>query len=98
MLFHLWSVYLISSIKTLEIRMLSFFVYIAQLEELSAHDLRQRYGYKLAEHIPQHQLAKIMGLDNIDSTIIYVKSTRSPFRKKRFTLAIRLHIPFEPEK
>jgi len=48
----------------------------AQLEELSAHDLRHRFGYKMAENLPPQQLAQIMGLDNTETTMVYVNAAR----------------------
>lgn len=49
----------------------------AGLEGLSAHDLRHRFGYVMAEKTPLHRLAQIMGHDSLDTTLIYVQATRS---------------------
>nr|WP_246258858.1 tyrosine-type recombinase/integrase [Kroppenstedtia pulmonis] len=49
----------------------------AGLEGLSAHDLRHRFGYVMAEKTPLHRLAQIMGHDSLDTTMIYVQATRS---------------------
>ncbi|CAG7631965.1 tyrosine-type recombinase/integrase [Paenibacillus allorhizosphaerae] len=49
----------------------------ARLEGLSAHDLRHRFGYVMAENTPLHRLAQIMGHDSLDTTMIYVKATRA---------------------
>jgi len=46
----------------------------ARLEGLSAYDLRHRFGYVMAEHTPLHRLAQMMGHDNMDTTMIYVKN------------------------
>jgi len=45
----------------------------AGLEGLSSHDLRHRFGYAMAEHVPLHRLAEMMGHTNPDRTMIYVK-------------------------
>jgi len=48
----------------------------ARIEGLSAHHLRHRFGYVMAENTPLHRLAQIMGHDSLDTTMIYVKATR----------------------
>jgi integrase/recombinase XerD len=50
---------------------------LADLEGLSAHDLRHRFGYRMAVKTPLHRLARIMGHDSLDTTMIYVQATRS---------------------
>lgn len=50
---------------------------LARLEGFSAHDLRHRFGYVMAENTPLHRLAQIMGHDSLDTTMIYVKATRA---------------------
>ncbi|MFH5183826.1 tyrosine-type recombinase/integrase [Paenibacillus sp. TAB 01] len=50
---------------------------LAQLEGLSANDLRHRFGYVMAENTPLHRLAQIMGHDSLDTTMIYVKTTHT---------------------
>lgn len=49
----------------------------ARLEGLSAHDLRHRFEYAMAENTPLHRLAQIMGHNSLDTTIIYVKAPRA---------------------
>lgn len=49
---------------------------MAKLEGLSAHDLRHRFGYVMAENTPLHRLAQIMGHDSLDTTMNYVNATR----------------------
>lgn len=49
----------------------------ARLKGLSAHDLRHRFGYVMAENTPLHRLAQIMGHDSLDTTMIYIKATRA---------------------
>ncbi|MEV2621764.1 tyrosine-type recombinase/integrase [Paenibacillus larvae] len=54
----------------------------ARLKGLSAHDLRHRFGYVMAENTPLHRLAQIMGHDSLDTTMIYVKATRSDLQSE----------------
>lgn len=49
---------------------------LAKLDGFSAHDLRHRFGYVMAERTPLHRLAQIMGHDNLNTTLIYVKATQ----------------------
>ncbi|CAM4038698.1 tyrosine-type recombinase/integrase [Cohnella lubricantis] len=55
---------------------------VARLEGLSAHDLRHRFGYVMAENTPLHRLAQIMGHDSLDTTMIYVKATRADLQSE----------------
>ncbi len=54
----------------------------ARLEGLSAHDLRHRFGYVMAENTPLHRLAQIMGHDSLDTTMIYVQATRADLQSE----------------
>ncbi len=54
----------------------------ARLEGLSAHDLRHRFGYVMADNTPLHRLAQIMGHDSLDTTMIYVKATRADLQSE----------------
>lgn len=47
----------------------------AGLAELRPHDLRHRFGYRMAETVPLHRLAQIMGHDSLDTTLIYIQGT-----------------------
>lgn len=49
---------------------------LANLDGFSAHDLRHRFGYVMAERTPLHRLAQIMGHDNLNTTMIYVRATQ----------------------
>lgn len=49
---------------------------LAKVEDLSCHDLRHRFGYRMAERVPLHRLAQIMGHDSLDTTMVYVRGTR----------------------
>ena len=58
------------------------YVQAATLTHVSPHDLRHRFGYRMAEAIPLHRLAQIMGHDSLDTTMIYVRGTRSDLQKE----------------
>ncbi len=47
----------------------------AGLPALRPHDLRHRFGYRMAETVPLHRLAQIMGHDSLDTTLIYIRGT-----------------------
>ena len=49
---------------------------LAKVEDVSCHDLRHRFGYRMAEKTPLHRLAQIMGHDSLDTTMVYVKGTQ----------------------
>lgn len=44
--------------------------------DIHPHDLRRRFGYRMAKSTPLHRLAQIMGHDSLDTTMIYVKATQ----------------------
>ncbi len=48
----------------------------AQVTDVSPHDLRHRFGYRMAEVVPLHRLAQIMGHDSLDTTMLYIRGTR----------------------
>ena len=48
----------------------------AQVNDVSPHDLRHRFGYRMAEFVPLHRLAQIMGHDSLDTTLLYVQGTK----------------------
>jgi len=48
---------------------------LARVEDVSPHDLRHRFGYRMADKVPLHRLAQIMGHDSLDTTMIYVRGT-----------------------
>lgn len=54
----------------------------ARLVDVSPHDLRHRFGYRMAEAVPLHRLAQIMGHDSLDTTMTYIKATRSDLQKE----------------
>lgn len=47
----------------------------AGVSRLRSHDLRHRFGYRMAERVPLHRLAQIMGHDSLDTTMLYVQGT-----------------------
>jgi integrase/recombinase XerC len=82
------SIYLFPSHKTgtvMTTRALGYLVSkyarLARLEPISPHDLRHRFGYRMAELVPLHRLAQIMGHDSLDTTMVYVRSTRGDLQK-----------------
>jgi integrase/recombinase XerC len=54
---------------------------LAKVEDLSPHDLRHRFGYRMAAGVPLHRLAQIMGHDSLDTTMIYVRSTKGDLQQ-----------------
>lgn len=53
----------------------------AQVIDLSPHDLRHRFGYRMAEVVPLHRLAQIMGHDSLDTTMLYVRGTKQDLQQ-----------------
>lgn len=54
---------------------------MANIEALSPHDLRHRFGYRLAEsNTPIHRIAQLMGHDSYNTTMIYIKGTQADLR------------------
>jgi integrase/recombinase XerD len=54
---------------------------IAGVEDISPHDLRHRFGYRMAKTVPLHRLAQIMGHDSLDTTMVYVRGTSEDLQK-----------------
>jgi integrase/recombinase XerD len=50
---------------------------LAKLEDVSPHDLRHRFGYRMAESVPIHRLAQILGHNSLDTTMIYIRGTKA---------------------
>lgn len=55
---------------------------LAKLKNVSSHDLRHRFGYRMAKSVPLHRLAQIMGHDSLDTTLIYIKGTRADLQQE----------------
>lgn len=51
------------------------YVRIAGLTDVRPHDLRHRFGYRMAAVVPLHRLAQMMGHDSLDTTLLYVRGT-----------------------
>ncbi|MDF5716223.1 MAG: site-specific integrase [Rhizonema sp. NSF051] len=60
------------------------YAHIASLTDVSPHDLRHRFGYRMAQVVPLHRLAQIMGHDSLDTTMIYIRGTQSDLQKEGF--------------
>jgi integrase/recombinase XerD len=54
----------------------------ARVPDLSPHDLRRRFGYRMAEAVPLHRLAQIMGHDSLDTTRIYTQGTPGDLQRE----------------
>lgn len=54
---------------------------LAKVVDLSPHDLRHRFGYRMAKTVPLHRLAQIMGHDSLDTTAIYVQGTKQDLQQ-----------------
>ena len=51
------------------------YAHLAKVEDVSPHDLRHRFGYRMAEQTPLHRVAQLMGHDSLNTTMIYVGAT-----------------------
>jgi integrase/recombinase XerD len=54
----------------------------ARILDVSPHDLRPRFGFRMAALVPLHRLAQLMGHDSLDTTLIYVRGTRSDLQQE----------------
>ena len=59
----------------------------AKLANVSPHDLRHRFGYCMAESVPLHRLAQIMGHDSLDTTRLYIQGTKHDLQRAVETIA-----------
>jgi len=50
--------------------------------DIHPHDLRHRFGYRMAKSTPLHRLAQIMGHDSLDTTMIYIKATQHDLQQE----------------
>lgn len=53
----------------------------AKIVDISPHDLRHRFGYRMAEVVPLHRLAQIMGHDSLDTTMLYIRGTKQDLQQ-----------------
>jgi integrase/recombinase XerD len=60
---------------------------VARLLDVSPHDLRHRFGYRMAESVPLHRLAQIMGHDSLDTTRLYIQGTKHDLQQAVETIA-----------
>lgn len=63
------------------------YAHAAKLTDVSPHDLRHRFGYRMAESVPPHRLAQIMGHDSLDTTRVYVQETKQDLQQAVETIA-----------
>ncbi len=59
----------------------------AKLCDISPHDLRHRFGYRMAGTVPLHRLAQLMGHDSLDTTMRYVQGTKDDLQQAVETIA-----------
>ena len=53
----------------------------ANLAWVRPHDLRHRFGYRMAQVIPLHRLAQLMGHDSLDTTMLYTRGTKADLQQ-----------------
>jgi integrase/recombinase XerC len=53
----------------------------AHVVDVSPHGLRHRFGYRMAEVVPLHRLAQIMGHDSLDTTMLYIRGTKQDLQQ-----------------
>lgn len=53
---------------------------LAQVLDVSPHDLCHRFGYRMAEVVPLRRLAQIMGHHSLDTTMLYIRGTKQDLR------------------
>jgi len=63
------------------------YAWVAKLVDVSPHDLRHRFGYRMAESVPLHRLAQIMGHDSLDTTKLYIQGTKHDLQQAVETIA-----------
>jgi integrase/recombinase XerD len=51
------------------------YAHLARVHDVTPHDLRHRFGYRMAKTTPLHRLAQLMGHDSLDTTMIYIRGT-----------------------
>jgi integrase/recombinase XerC len=55
---------------------------VARLHDVSPHDLRHRFGYRMAASVPLHRLAQLMGHESLDTTLRYIQGTRQDLQQE----------------
>ncbi|MBV9327962.1 MAG: tyrosine-type recombinase/integrase [Chloroflexi bacterium] len=59
----------------------------ARVRDLSPHDLRHRFGSRMAQTVPLHRLAQLMGHDSLDTTLRYVREKQQDLQQGVETIA-----------
>src|SRR5437667_10029264 len=59
----------------------------AKLADVSPHDLRHLFGYRMAASVPLHRLAQIMGHDSLDTLKLYIQGTKHDLQQAVETIA-----------
>jgi integrase/recombinase XerD len=59
----------------------------ALLPDVSPHNLRHRFGYRMAETVPLHRLAQIMRHDSLNTTKLYIQGTKQDLQQAVETIA-----------
>jgi len=54
---------------------------LGQVLDVSPHDLRHCFGYRMAELVPLHRLAQIMGHDSLDTTLLSIQGTKQDLQQ-----------------
>ena len=60
---------------------------IAKLPDVSPHDLRHRFGYRMAESVPLHRLAQMRGHESLDTTKLSIQGTKHDVQQAVETIA-----------
>jgi integrase/recombinase XerD len=53
----------------------------SNVRDISPHDLQHRFGHRMAEVVPLHRLAQIMGHDSLDTTMLYFCGTKQDLQR-----------------
>lgn len=53
----------------------------AKIVDVSPHDLRHRFGYRLTEVVSLHRLAQIMGHDSLGTTMLYIRGRKQDLQQ-----------------
>jgi integrase/recombinase XerD len=53
----------------------------AKVSYVNPHDFWHRFGYRMVQSVPLHRLAKIMGHNSLNTTMIYIQEAKSDLQK-----------------
>jgi integrase/recombinase XerD len=59
----------------------------AKLLDVGSHDLRHRFGYRMAASVPLHRLAQFMGHDWLVTTRLSIQGTKEDVQQAVETIA-----------